>query len=125
MKKVSISNNSDELLIGQNHQFQTINFCTISDIVYDAPYSVVYTTAKNHLLYSSLSKIMQHLPEYFVQCDRSIVINSSHIKLFDKKTGIVTLKSGRTYIVSSRRRNKLAALLSEILRPTHLRSTHS
>ncbi|MDR3218949.1 MAG: LytTR family transcriptional regulator [Dysgonamonadaceae bacterium] len=119
MEKISISNNSDELLIGQNHQFQTINFCDISDIVYDAPYSVVYTAKKHHLLFSSLSKLTQHLPEYFVQCNRSVVINSKQVKSFDKKTGIVLLKSNRSYFVSIRRRNTLEAVLSEILRSTH------
>jgi DNA-binding LytR/AlgR family response regulator len=98
----------------ENRQFQSIAYSDIIDLVYDSPYVTIHSAKGNKLLLISLTKLIQYLPENFILCNRSTVINSLQIELYSRKDGIVRLKNGKTHLVSVRRRKEIETLLASI-----------
>ena len=114
MKNILIVAKHDELVIQENRRIQIIPYNDIFSVAYDSPYITIHTLTGSALLLMSLSEISRYLPEYFVLCNRSTIINLMQAKSFDKTTGILCLRTGTVFTVSFRKRKKVETMFLSI-----------
>jgi len=125
MKNILIVAKQDELVIQENRRIQIIPYNEIFSVVYDSPYITINLLKGRPVqLLMSLSEISQYLPEYFVLCNRSTIINLMQARAFDKTTGIICLRTGTTFTVSFRKRKKVEAIFMSIVTRWRIRLTY-
>lgn len=59
------------------------------DVIYIESHNhqiAVHTDADSYLVYEKISDIMQRLPDYFVQCHKSYLINLNYVSIIDSKS---------------------------------------
>ncbi len=111
MKTVILLTENNQLIIKKSQHNHVIEIADIIDVVYDKPYVVINTPQKRIVTYTSLKKVINSLNENFIRCNKATIINKQHIKAYDKKKGIIKLKTGKEYIASIRQRSKIAAII--------------
>ena len=115
MKNIQIVAKQDEIVIKGNYKLQTIMYHDIIFILYDSPYIIINMLDRKLPLHMSLNAINRYLPEYFVLCNRSLIVNLLQVKSFDKASGILYLRTGITFYVSYRKRQRVATMLLSIM----------
>ena len=115
MNNILIVAKQDELVIQEKRRMQIIPYNGILSVVYDSPY-IKINLLNGHLvqLLMSLSAISRYLPEYFVLCNRSEIVNLTQEKSFDKTTGILRLKNEMVFTVSFRKRENVETVFMSI-----------
>jgi len=84
-----------------NHNNQTIKIPYHQILYFSSSnhYKDIYTTDKTYSFMSNLNDIKCHLPYYFVQCHRSILVNMNHIEKIVKNE--LFLSNGNKLPISS------------------------
>ena len=123
MKNILIIAKRNEIVLKENRRLQIILYDDIISIIYNSPYITINTLNSRTLLLMSLTEIMQYLPEYFVLCNRSTIVNLIQAKSFNKTTGILCLRSGATFTVSFRKRKNIEAVFLSIATQQNLHLT--
>ena len=70
-----------------------INKDSISYIEKDGMQSIVYMQTSNFVTYSSLNNLEACLPDNFIRCHKSYIINASHIETIDTTNRTVSLNN--------------------------------
>lgn len=90
-----------------------------SDIVYFASYNAPHSRIrirmenKNLPYNSSIKMLCIIVPEYFIKCSSSYLVNLHFVYTYDPKTHEVLLKTGERIPVSARNVSKVRAKLNE------------
>ena len=69
----------------------------------------IYTTDTIHECYMTLKEIRETLPEFFIQCHHSCLVNQKHITHIDRKKRIVYLTNDYTCDISQRMMKNLCS----------------
>lgn len=83
------------------------------DILYikkDGMKLVIYTTIKQYESYMSFAKIMDCLPENFVRCHKSYIVNVDNIKNVETMSNIIKFDSAECYIGPKYKNNFMEVL---------------
>lgn len=89
-----------------NNKFLHINknlIINIDDILYIEKLgnkSYIYTTTEKYSCTITLYKLLDELPNNFIKCYRSFIVNKNFISTIDIKNNIIILKNGSTCPVS-------------------------
>ena len=83
-----------------------LRYCEINYIYYDKPYTHVITIFNNDILLNySLIKFIENLPNLFLFCNKSTILNSMHLKSLYKKNNyfLIVMENDKIFKVSRRK----------------------
>ena len=99
-------NRSPAKFIRLNNNKTIINQEAINYIKKDGMKLVFCTNSRTYEIYSSFSKITDCLPENFVRCHKSYIINVNNIKNFNSTENMVTFDQNIICSVGAKYKNK-------------------
>jgi DNA-binding LytR/AlgR family response regulator len=114
MKQSLITFKNREMIIEDSAKISFIEYNSLVCIFFDNPYLILKSIDKSWMLSFSLSQMKEHLPCFFIQCNKSTIINMLFVEYFDKKSRTIQLKGDKRYIVSFRKRNEFEEKLLAI-----------
>ena len=75
-----------------------INLDSVQYIQKDAMRSIFYTDSREYKVYTSFNKISEMLPDNFVRCHKSFIVNTNKITNINTSDNLITLEKGNCYI---------------------------
>lgn len=90
----SSSSNKKYICLGNHNTL--INGNSIQYIKRDGMKLLFCTDTKTYSVYSSFNKIQQQLPENFVRCHKSFIVNTNNITRLDLKSNLIYFKNNET-----------------------------
>ena len=121
MNKAKILFRTDKMTIFQKSNMYVFNFKDIIGFFCDHPYvKIETTTSKPILIFHSLKEIGQLLPPPFIVCNRSSIINITHIHQVKSTVSkcVLPLVNGREIRVARRRKSNVMKQIYAIIRKT-------
>lgn len=79
----------------------------------DAMKLVFHTSSRDYDTYSSFNKFQDKLPENFVRCHKSYIVNIKQIKDIKPSNGIITFKDGNTCEIGPKYKSNLMEVLNK------------
>jgi DNA-binding LytR/AlgR family response regulator len=114
MKNTTITFNDKEIVINYSNKISFIEYSNLICIVFDKPYLIIKIKDNNWMVPFSLSQMIERLPYFFIQCNKSTIINLFLVESYDKRNRVVQLCGGNSYFVSFRKKNEVEKKLLAI-----------
>ena len=103
MGKTTLKFLPNELLVMESNKIESIAYSDIVSISCDKPYLIIQTRANKHIIQHCLNDLITHLPRFFCQCNKSLILNLLYAKGINKDSRS-TITIGNDYYPVSRRR---------------------
>jgi DNA-binding LytR/AlgR family response regulator len=117
MKKAEITFSKERIIISNRSTISQVLYTDIISFVCDFPYvKITISNEKDILISGSLWELMLQLPANFILCNRSSIVNLSHVDSLttEKLKCSLCLKTGNTIIVSRRKVGEIRKRLKEM-----------
>ena len=118
MRKTNIIFSQDSLTIVERTEVRVIHYTDIVGIFCERPYLMIESICKNKkLITNSLKEIDQLLPDSFVICNRSAIINIKYIVQLkaEKNNNFAHLRCGKKILVSRRKKSDVVSAFKAFL----------
>lgn len=114
LKKVSDNSNRTEsyIAVKTDSGSELIACSDILSVSGEGRKVIIETSAKNYHIYSTLKATVSRLPDYFVRCHRSYVINTRRIERIDGWNSVI-MKNGSSYPIGRTYKASLRRIITE------------
>ena len=74
---------------------------------------VFHTACRDYDTYSSFNKFQDKLPESYIRCHKSYIVNLNHIKDVEPVSGTITFKDGNTCFIGPKYKKEFMGVLKD------------
>ncbi len=106
-------NGSPKKYIKIDNKNTVIDESEIEYVKRDGMKLVFHTACRDYDTYSSFNKFQDKLPESYIRCHKSYIVNLNHIKDVEPVSGTITFKDGNTCFIGPKYKKEFMGVLKD------------